>query len=107
MPQKGSGDASATTSEAEGRRVYEVEITPEGLGHLNRLPDKVRLAALESIFGPIADNPHRLGRPLIGELDGLRSARRGTYRIIYEVFDDDQVVLIHRVQHRRHAYRAR
>lgn len=87
--------------------MYEIEITPEGLRHLNRLPDKVRHAALESIFGPIAENPNRVGKPLVGELEGLRSARRGDYRIIDEIFEDDQVVLIHRVQHRSTAYRPR
>jgi len=87
--------------------VHEIEITPEGLRHLNRLPDKVRHAALETIFGPIAENPHRLGKPLVGELEGLNSARRGDYRIIYEIFDETLVVLIHRVQHRRDAYRPR
>lgn len=87
--------------------MYEVEITPEGLRHLGRLPDKVRAAALESILGPIAGNPQRLGKPLLGELEGLRSARRGEYRIIYEILEDDQVVVVHRVQHRRELYRPR
>ncbi|MEE9205973.1 MAG: type II toxin-antitoxin system RelE/ParE family toxin [Acidimicrobiia bacterium] len=87
--------------------MYEVGITPEGLHHLNRLPEKVRNAALESIFGPIANNPNRLGKPLVGELEDLRSARRGDYRTIYEVLEADGVVLIHRVQHRRDAYRPR
>jgi mRNA-degrading endonuclease RelE of RelBE toxin-antitoxin system len=87
--------------------VYEIEITAEGLRHLNKLPEKVRLAALESIFGPIAENPNRLGKPLVGELEGLWSARRGDYRIIYEIFEDEQIALIHRVQHRRDAYRPR
>ena len=85
--------------------MYEVEITPEGLRHFNRLPRNVRHAALETIFGPIAENPQRLGKPLLGELDGLRSARRGDYRIIYEILEIDEVVLIHRVQHRREVYR--
>ena len=85
--------------------MYEVEITPEGLRHFNRLPEKVRHAALQTIFGPIAENPQRLGKPLLGELDGLRSARRGDYRIIYEILEIDEVVLIHRVQHRREVYR--
>lgn len=87
--------------------MYEVEITPEGLRHLNQLPDKIRNAALAAIFGPIAEDPLRLGKPLVGELDGLRSARRGDYRIIYEIFEDDDVILIHRVQHRRDVYRPR
>lgn len=76
-------------------------MTPEGLRHFHRLPDKVRLAALETIFGPIADNPPWVGIPLVGKLEGLRSARRGDYRIIYEISEDDETVLIHRVQHRR------
>ncbi len=87
--------------------MYEIEITAEGLRHLNRLPEKVRQAALESIFGPIAENPNRLGKRLVGELEGLWSSRRGDYRIIYEIFEDEQNVLIHRVQHRREVYRPR
>ena len=87
--------------------MYEVEITPEGMRHLNRLPEKVRGAALAAVFGPIAKNPLRLGKPLLGDLDGLRSTRRGDYRIIYEIFEEDKIVLIHRVQHRRDVYRPR
>jgi mRNA interferase RelE/StbE len=86
---------------------YEVEITPEGLRHLNRLPDKVRTAVLEAIFGSIAENPHRAGKPLRGELEGLHSARRGPFRVIYEIDDDERIVLVHRAQHRRSAYRRR
>lgn len=87
--------------------MYEVQITPEGLRHLDRLPGKIRHAALETILGPLAENPHRLGKPLVGELEGLHSARRGSYRIIYEIIEDETVVLIHRVQHRRDVYRPR
>jgi mRNA-degrading endonuclease RelE of RelBE toxin-antitoxin system len=87
--------------------LYEIEITPEGLRHLNRLHDKVRAAALEAIFGPIAENPQRFGKPLVGELEGLHTVRRGDYRGIYEIFDGDQVVLIHRGQHRRDVFRPR
>ncbi len=86
---------------------YEVEITPEGLRHLNRLPEKVRAAVLEAIFGSIADNPQRAGKPLRGELEGLYSARRGEFRVIYEVDEPSHIVLIHRAQHRRSAYSRR
>jgi mRNA-degrading endonuclease RelE of RelBE toxin-antitoxin system len=84
---------------------YEVEITPEGLRHLDQLPEKVRAAVLETIFGSIAENPQRAGKPLRGELEGLYSARRGEFRVIYEIDDDANVVLIHRAEHRRSAYR--
>ena len=81
----------------------EVEITPEGLRHLSRPPDKVRAAVLEAIFGSIAEIPQRAGKPLRGELEGLYSARRGEFRVIYEIDEAAGVVLVHRAQHRRSA----
>lgn len=87
--------------------MYEVDITPEGLRHLNRLPEKVRAAALELILGPITSEPHRVGQPLVGQLLGLHSARRGDYRVVYEIDDETNRVLVHRIQHRRDVYRRR
>ena len=85
--------------------MYAPKITAAGLRHLDRLPDKVRHAALAAIFGPIAENPRRAGKPLADELEGMRSARRGGYRIIYEIWEDQAVVVIHRIQYRRHGCR--
>jgi len=87
--------------------VYEIEITPEGLRHLNQLPDKVRAPVDETILGSIPENPHRARKPLRGELNGLFSARRGEFRVIYEIDEDAKSVLIHSAQHRRAAYRNR
>lgn len=85
--------------------MFEVEITREGLRHLNQLPGKVRDAAIQAMLGPIAEHPRRVGKPLVGALTGLYSARRGDYRVIYEIDDDRKVVIVHRVQHRRVVYR--
>jgi len=87
--------------------VFEVEITPEGLRHLNKLPEKVRAAAVELMLGALGSEPRRVGKPLVGELAGLWSARRGDYRVVYEIDDEARVVLVHRVQHRRDVYRPR
>ena len=87
--------------------MYEVEITPEGLRHLDRLPGKVRAAVIETILGSIAENPQRAGKPLRGELEGLYSARRGEFRVIYEIDEDARIVLVHRAQHRGRVYRTR
>ena len=87
--------------------MYEVRITPEGHRHLDRLPDKIRSAAIEAVFSTIAVNPQRSGKALLGELEGLWSARRGDYRVIYEIDDDANAVVVHRIQHRRDAYRPR
>ncbi|HEY3833908.1 MAG TPA: type II toxin-antitoxin system RelE/ParE family toxin [Acidimicrobiia bacterium] len=87
--------------------MYEVEVTAEAVRHLDRLPAKIRSAAIEFALGSLADAPRRVGKPLVGELAGLWSARRGDYRVIYEIDDGQRVVLIHRVQHRRDVYRPR
>jgi mRNA interferase RelE/StbE len=57
------------------------------------------------MMGALAEAPRRVGKQLVGELGGLWSARRGDYRIIYEIDDDERTVLVHRVQHRRDVYR--
>lgn len=87
--------------------MFEVRITSEGLRHLNRLPVKVRAAAVALMLDALAHEPRRVGKPLVGMLDGLWSARRGDYRVVYEIDDDAETVLFHRVQHRRDVYRPR
>lgn len=69
------------------------------------LPESVAAACLEFVLGPLAENPHRVGKPLRAQLDGLHSARRGEFRVIYRI--DDHVITIHvlSVKHRRDAYR--
>jgi mRNA-degrading endonuclease RelE of RelBE toxin-antitoxin system len=49
--------------------------------------------------------PLRVGKPLRRELEGMYSARRGVYRIIYEVIDTEIRVL--RIDHRADIYRLR
>lgn len=75
--------------------------------HLDRLPEQVHAAAIELMLGALAESPQRVGKPLLGELAGLFSARRGDYRIIYEVDEERQLVIRHRVAHRRDVYRPR
>ncbi len=60
---------------------------------------------MKAIFSLIAENPRQAGRPLLWDFEGLFSARRGDYRIIYEILDSENTVLIHRVDHRRSVYR--
>ena len=84
---------------------HAVRLTRSAHRDLNRLPEAVAAAAVEFIFGALAENPYRVGKPLLGELEGLHSARRGQYRIIYEIEDATVTVTIIRVAHRADAYR--
>lgn len=72
----------------------------------DRLPIKVAAAVLETL-DVVAENPRRLGKPLMLEHEGRFSARRGPYRIIYEVDDDARVVTVVAIGHRRDVYRRR
>jgi mRNA interferase RelE/StbE len=70
------------------------------------LPDAVAAAVLEFVTGPLIDNPYRVGGLLLwGELAGRRSARRGSYRVIYTIDDDAPLVTVTRVDHRANVYR--
>jgi len=69
------------------------------------LPEAVAFAVIDFITGPLLENPRRVGAPLREELDGVWSARRGTYRIPYRIDDDNSEVVVLRVAHRRDAYR--
>ncbi len=55
----------------------------------------------------VSESPYRAGKRLLGELDGLFSARRGDYRIIYSIDEAANIVIVHRIQHRHSAYRPR
>lgn len=81
---------------------YEVAWTPTAKRALQRLPEKVATAAIELIYGPLASNPQRVGKALRFDLEGLHSARRGSYRVIYRI---DERVTIVAIEHRADVYR--
>jgi len=70
----------------------------------NTLPEAVAAAVWEFVNGSLAENPQRVGKPLVRELVGYWSARRGQYRIIYVINDDEVVVTVVAVDHRRDVY---
>lgn len=74
---------------------------------LARLPEKVAAAAIEFIYGSLADNPRRAGKPLKLGLVGLHSARRGDYRVIYVIDDDRRTLTVLAIEHRSDVYRPR
>ena len=69
------------------------------------LPEAVAAAVIDFITGPLILEPKRVGRELRNELAGVHSARRGTYRILYRINDDERTVSVVRIDHRRDVYR--
>jgi mRNA interferase RelE/StbE len=92
---------------SEQARRYEILLTASAQREMHKLPEAVYAAVAELLSGPLSENPHRVGKRLVfGELRGSYSARRGTYRIIYDIIEDRVQVQVIRVRHRRLAYRS-
>ncbi len=86
---------------------WQVAWSATGSRSLTKIPEKVATAAIEFIYGPLAENPHRVGKELRFELSGLHVARRGDYRVIYHINSDLRRVVIDVIEHRGDAYRRR
>jgi mRNA interferase RelE/StbE len=72
----------------------------------DELPASIAPAVAEFIYGPLAENPQRVGAALSGPYEGHYGARRGGYRIIYRILEDQVLVDVIKIDHRRDAYRA-
>jgi mRNA-degrading endonuclease RelE of RelBE toxin-antitoxin system len=86
---------------------YDVQWASPALRALERVPEKVATAVIESIYTSVVQNPHRVGRPLRFELEGLHSASRGDYRIVYHIDDGRASIVIDTITHRSDIYRRR
>jgi mRNA-degrading endonuclease RelE of RelBE toxin-antitoxin system len=85
---------------------YRIELTAAAKRALtDLLPEAVAVACREFIRGPLAENPQRVGKPLRGRLEGRYSARRGQFRVIYEIFDERVVIRVIHIAYRRDAHR--
>jgi mRNA-degrading endonuclease RelE of RelBE toxin-antitoxin system len=94
---------------SERHRRYPLRITrPAARALTERLPEKIATAVYEFITTTLLDNPSRVGKPLLlAPYEGTWSARRGTYRVLYEIDDRRLVVTVTAIEHRSDAYRSR
>ena len=68
------------------------------------LPEAAAFAAWEFISGPLVAAPRRVGAPLRTPFEGHWCARRGEYRVRYEIREATHTVPILDIDHRRDAY---
>lgn len=86
---------------------YRLVVAATAERSLARLAEAVAAAIVEFMVGPLVEAPHRVGHPLQRELAGLWSARRGSYRVVYEIDDGAGEVRVLRIDHRSDVYRPR
>lgn len=68
---------------AQARRALELQ-----------LPPSIAFAVWEFVSGPLVENPRRVGKPLVEPFQGDWSARRGHYRVRYQIDEEKRVVTI-------------
>ena len=85
---------------------YKVEFTPKALKQLSKLDKSIKkridnyLLKLSSL-----DNPRSLGKALQGELSTIWSYRVGNYRLLAKIIDDEIVIIVLKIDHRKQIYK--
>ncbi len=96
---------SDPTAAAAAQQPWRVEVSARARRDVQRLPARIATAVVEFVAHVLPESPERISKPLTGELAGLRSARRGDYRVLFELDSEARVILVARIGHRAHIYR--
>lgn len=83
---------------------YRVQFAPSARRQLGRLPTTAQGRIAESV-DRLAANPRPHGSIKLKGEDDLYRIRVGAYRVVYAIRDDELIVLVLRVGHRREVYR--
>ena len=82
---------------------YRLSIKPSAAKEIEALPKNDRLRVIKRIKG-LPENPRPPGCEKLSGHDKYR-VRQGEYRIVYSVSDEELIVLVVKVAHRREVYR--
>jgi len=89
--------------------VWKIELTRESkkqLGKLDRVSAKRIRDYLRRQVEPASD-PRGMAKPLKGRFATLWRLRVGDYRLICDIRDNDLLILVVRISHRKQVYRTR
>lgn len=85
-----------------------VQLTRQATRNFDALPQNLREPVLNALTDLEID-PEAAGKPLVGRLKGLWSARVGSYRVIYSMEGSRRSpkVIVRAIKHRSTAYEQR
>lgn len=86
---------------------YKVRFSKRAVKELTKMDNKTQKIIRTWIRNNLVDteNPRQFGKPLDGNLSDKWSYRVGTYRILAEIHDDEVVIFVFSVGHRREVYK--
>jgi len=85
---------------------YKLFIKPSAVKEIEAIPGKKLRQQIIQRIGQLAENPRPPGCQKLSGYDRYR-IRQGSYRIVYGIEDDELVVYIVKVGHRKEVYRTR
>ena len=85
---------------------YTVEFSPHSARQFAKLPTSTQ-NRIKPHIDALAENPRPPGATKIEGEESCFRIRVGSYRVIYDIYDDKLWVLILRVAHRKEVYRGR
>ncbi len=85
---------------------FQAVLTASALRSLQAVPPRIAGPLVEFIFGGLAGDARRRGKPLQQELAGRHAARRGDYQIVYRLGEDTKMMYVLKIGHRSQVYRS-
>ncbi len=82
--------------------MYKIIFENQPLKFFKKLEKEIQIRITKKIE-ELKTNPH-LGIPLIGDLAGQWKLRIGDYRLIYKVINNELVILVLKLGHRKNIY---
>lgn len=82
---------------------WQIRLTPTAVKLLTDISDRRIRLKIAAVIERLAEDPEKQGKALLGELSGFRSIRAvgQRYRIIYQIRDNEVIVVIVAVGIRR------
>ena len=87
--------------------MYHIRILDAAARELARLDKPVGRRVVRRVKWLAANLDNLNPQSLAGDLTGLYKLRVGDYRVLYEILQDEQTIVIHKIGQRREVYRRR
>ena len=85
--------------------MYEIRILDEAVRDLKRLDKPIGRRIVQRINWLVENLDNIQRERLTGDLSEFYKFRVGAYRVLYQVLEDEGVLVIHQIGHRREIYR--
>ena len=85
--------------------LYKVKIKSSAQKEIRKLPSKELRDKVVSIINSLYANPLPDDSKKIKGSNNIYRIRQGTYRIVYQIYKNELLIMVIRVRHRKDAYR--